>query len=92
MSAHFTILKTNDGPKPWHARYVVNGEIVWTTPNHTRMVGVERAIASLARTFGHGPCLLKWNGDASYATEKVIVSATSGVLAVMVRYPHRAKP
>lgn len=52
MREVFEVVRS-DAPKQWHARHVVNGRIVWVTPQLSRKVGAERAILSLARTFGY---------------------------------------
>jgi hypothetical protein len=51
----------SDGRKPWHGRIFNNGRLVWSTPQHTRMIGVERSILSAARVWGWGPLSLRWN-------------------------------
>ena len=72
MSAHFEVVRS-DAPKQWHARYVVNGRIVWTTPQLSRQVGAERAILSLAREFGYEQPRLTWWSDRH--REKALTAA-----------------
>lgn len=46
MSARFEVVRS-DAAQPWHARLRVNGEITWTTEQHTRKISAERAVRSL---------------------------------------------
>lgn len=50
-SSYFEIVRTSHPEKPWLARFIANGSVVFMTPNYSRKVGAERAVMSMARVF-----------------------------------------